>query len=276
MNENLDEIEQKISSSISYRLSLINELKKLSQKRRELREEIREITNKLREEKKAISEQNSLINQLRDTRKDILLKIDEIKTKVRETERVLRNFEKEVPHESERVLKGKLDSIEWKLQTEPLTREEEKQLVEYIRKLEFKLHLWKKAYMIRQELNELLTQAKSLMDKLDEMDGIKKSALPKLKTQKEALRNIVMTRQQLIREGREIEQDIEEIEKNLNNIDAELSKLKEKKRLEEMSSIRMKEQSLLGEVRSKARDKLEKGKSLSWEELKVLFEDKNE
>ncbi|MCP8308358.1 MAG: hypothetical protein H3Z52_09255 [archaeon] len=283
MSENLDQIEQKISSLITYRLSLINELKKLSQRKHELREEIKGITNKLREEKKAISEQSSLIRQLGDTRKDILLKIDEIKTKVKETDKVLRKFEKEVPHESERTLKEKLDNIEWKLQTEPLTREEEKQLVEYIKKLEFKLHLWKKAYMTRQELSELLVEAKSLMNKLDEMSEIKKTVLIKLRNQKETLYNIVMTKQQLIQEDKEIEQDIEEIKKNLDHIDAELSKLKEnkiklldKKRLDEMASIKIKEQSLLEEVRSKARDKLTKGKSLSWDELKILFEDKNE
>jgi len=276
MDENLDQTEQKISSLTNYRLSLINELKRLSQRRRELREEIREMTNKLREGRKAISEQSSLIRQLSDTRKDILSKTEEIKTKVKETEKVLRNFEKVAPHESERALKEKLDSIEWKLQTEPLTREEEKQLVEYIKKLEFKLHLWKKAYMTRQELSELLVEVESLMNKLDEMSEIKKSVLPKLRTQKETLRNIVVTKQQLMQEEKEMEQDIEEIKKNLNHIDAEFSKLREKKRLDETTSIKMKEQSLLEEVRSKAKDKLTKGKSLSWDELKVLFEDKNE
>ncbi len=283
MDENLDQIEQKISSLITYRLSLINELKKLSQRKRELKEEIKEITNKLREERGVISEQNSLIRQIGDAREDILLKIDEIKTKVDGTEKVLRKFEKEVPHESERALKEKLDNIEWKLQTEPLTREEEKQLVEYIKKLEFKLHLWKKAYMTRQELSELLVEAKSLKNKVDEMSDIKKSVLTKLRNQKEALHNIFITKQQLIQEVKEIEQDIEEIKKNLNHTDTELSKLKEskrklleKKRLDEMASVKIKEQGLLEEVRSKARDKLIKGKSLSWDELKILFEEKSE
>ena len=64
MDENLDQIEQTISSLITYRLSLINELKKLSQRKRELKEEIKGITNKLREERGVISEQNSLIRQL--------------------------------------------------------------------------------------------------------------------------------------------------------------------------------------------------------------------
>lgn len=276
MNEDLDLTEQKLSSLMNYRLSLINELKKLSQRRRELREEIKDIVKKLREGRKAISEQHSLIRQLSDTRNDILSKTEEIKMKVKETEKVLRNFEKAAPHESETALKEKLDKIEWKLQTEPLTREEEKQLVDYIKKLEFKLHLWKRAYMTRQELNELLVEAGSLMNKLDEMKEIKRSVLPKLRTQRETLRNTVMTKQQLVQEEKEMEQDIEEIRKNLYYIDAELSKLKEKRRLDERTSIRMREQTLLEEARSKARDKLAEGKSLSWDELKVLFEDKDE
>ena len=137
--------------------------------------------------------------------------------------------------------------------------------------------------MTRQELSELLVEAKSLKNKVDEMSDIKKSVLTKLRNQKEALHNIFITKQQLIQEVKEIEQDIEEIKKNLNHTDTELSKLKEskrklleKKRLDEMASVKIKEQGLLEEVRSKARDKLIKGKSLSWDELKILFEEKSE
>lgn len=281
--DNIDEIEQKISSLITYKSGLINELKKLGQRKRELRSEIKEITNKLIEGKKVISEQNLLIRKLRDSYKDILSKMNEIWVKVREIEKALKNFEKEVPYESGVDLKEKLDNIEWELQTVPLTRDKEKQLVEHIKKLEIKLYLWEKAYATRQELSRLLAEAESLRDKLNEMNELKKLAYTKLRTQKEALKNIVMVKHQLIQECREIWQDEDEIKRNLDHIDAELSKLKEhkkkileKKRLDEISFIKMKEQSLLEEVRSKAKDKITKGKSLSLDELKVLFEDKDE
>jgi uncharacterized coiled-coil DUF342 family protein len=203
--------------------------------------------------------------------------------KAKEIEKVLRKFEKEVPHESGRALKKDLDHIEWRLQTERLSREEEKRLVEYIKKLEIKLHLWEKAYKTRQELNGLLVEAKSLKDELDGMREIKKSAITKLRTQKEALHNIFMVKHQLMQEDREIKQDIDEIKKNLDNTDAELSKLKEskskilqKKRMDEEASIKAKEKSLLEEARSKAKDRLTKGKSLSWDEFKILLEDRDE
>jgi len=283
MDENLDQIEQKISSLIAYRSSLVNELKKLSQRRRELRDEIKGITNKLIEGRKAVSEQYLLMGQLRDSHKYILSKIADIEMKAKEIEKVLRKFEKEVPHESGRALKKDLDHIEWRLQTERLSREEEKRLVEYIKKLEIKLHLWEKAYKTRQELNGLLVEAKSLKDELDGMREIKKSAITKLRTQKEALHNIFMVKHQLMQEDREIKQDIDEIKKNLDNTDAELSKLKEskskilqKKRMDEEASIKAKEKSLLEEARSKAKDRLTKGKSLSWDEFKILLEDRDE
>ncbi|MEM3451461.1 MAG: hypothetical protein QW830_03540, partial [Nitrososphaerales archaeon] len=281
MEENLDEIEQKISSLINYKSGLINELKKLDQKKRELRYEIKEITNKMIEEKKIISEQNLLIMKLRDSHKNIFSKINDIRIKVKNIEKTLKNFEKEIPHESGASLKEKLNNIEWRLQTEPLTRDKEKQFIEYIKKLEVELYLWEKAYTTRQELSDLLAESRSLKDKLDELNEMKKLAFIKLKTQKETLHNIIITKRQLIQECKEIERDMDEIRRNLNHVDAELFKLKEyknkileKKRIDEMASIRMKEQSLLEEVRSKAKDKLKKGKSLSWDELKVLFEDK--
>ncbi len=86
-----------------------------------------------------------------------------------------------------------------------------------------------------------------------------------------------MTKQQLLQEDKEIEQDIAELKENLDHIDAELSELKERKRLRQSIITKRKEKFLLEEARSKMKDKLIKGKSLSWDELKLLFEeDKSE
>ncbi|MGQ9718345.1 MAG: hypothetical protein ACUVWK_00590 [Nitrososphaerales archaeon] len=276
--QDLTQIEQKISSLTMYRVSLIDELRKLSQKKRELRGEIKENVNRVKEKRSAVLEQNELINQLEDARKDTLSKINGIKERVREVEKVLREFEREAPRESEKSLTERLKKIEWKLQTEPLTRDEEKQLVEYIKDLEFKLHLWKRAYTTRQELSAFLSEVKSLRDKLDEASKMKRLALLHLKDDKEMLRNIAMARAQLWREDEEIGQDMAELKENLKSVDADLFRLREskrsmleRKRMEEMASMKVKEQVLIEEAKSKAEDKLKKGKSLSWDELKVLF-----
>jgi len=276
--QDLTQMEQKISSLAMYRMSLIDELRKLSQKKRELRREIKDNVDRVKEKRSAVLEQNKLINQLEDTRKDTLSKINEMKERVREVEKILREFEREAPHESEKSLTERLKKIEWKLQTEPLTRDEEKQLVEYIKDLEFKLHLWKRAYTTRQELGAFLSEVKSLRDKLDEASETKKLALLHLKADKEMLRNIIMTRAQLWQEDEEIGQDMAELKENLKSVDADLFRLREikrsmleRKRMEEIASMKVKEQVLIEEAKSKAEDKLKKGKSLSWDELKVLF-----
>ncbi len=57
--------------------------------------------------------------------------------------RYLRGFEKNVPRGGE-ALDEKRRKAEWRLQTERLSRDEEKQLVSVIKDLETKLKAWKK------------------------------------------------------------------------------------------------------------------------------------
>jgi len=275
--QNLDEIEQKISSLIKYRSSLINELRRLYQKRREIRKETKETWDKENKERSALSEQYRLLKQLKDTREEIHIKINKIKGKVDDVDKALNRFDKKVPHESEIKLTQKLEKMEWKLQTERLTRDEEKQMIGYIKELEFELYLWKKAYSLRQELNLLLSEVDSLKGKLAEFEEEKRSSLYELKNRKGLIHKIVMTKQQLLQEDENIEQDITELEENLNYINADLSKLNQRKRLKESTIIRSKEEKLIEETRSKVKDKISKEKSLSWDELKIfLEEDKSE
>ncbi|MCP8322649.1 MAG: hypothetical protein L6N96_00515 [Candidatus Methylarchaceae archaeon HK02M2] len=260
--QNSDDMVERFYSRIKYRSSLIYELERLAQRERDLRKEI--IENKIKEnkERNTLSKQYKLIRRLKETRKPIIAKMIEIDDKVDKVNKALKEFQNKVPTKSEKILTEKLEKIEWDLQTMSLTRDEEKQLVGYIKKLEFELYLWKKAYEMRQELNALLSEVNSLKSKLDEVDEANSSLLIELKNRKKMLDKIIMIKQQLLKEDNEIKQDVVELKEILNHVQAE---------------IFQKKQRLLKVARSKVKDKVSKGKSLSWDELKILFEeDKSE
>jgi uncharacterized coiled-coil DUF342 family protein len=274
----LAQLEQDISKVLNYRSGLINELNNLANKKQELRTEISKIIKKGKEQKKVMSERNELISELIETRKEKLHDIRKINERIKKVKVLLKDFENKVPHESGDALTEKLKKIEWKLQIERLSREEEKQLVKYIKNLELKLHLWKKAYTTRQELESLLFDVNSLKEELDKIRETKENIAAEIKIKRENFNNIWKAKEQILTEINEVENDVVELEEDLLQIDDRLSDLRDtrNKIIEEKNLEKgIEQKKLLEKVKSNAKQKLEQGNSLSWDELKIIFEDES-
>jgi uncharacterized coiled-coil DUF342 family protein len=274
----LDQIEQDISTVLNYRSSLINELKNLANKKQELRMEISKIIKKGKEQKNVMSESNEIISELINTRKEKLHDIRKINDRIKKVKVLLKDFENKVPHESGNALTEQLKKIEWKLQIERLSREEEKQLVKYIKNLELKLHLWKKAYTTRQELESLVFDVNLLKEELDKIREAKESIAAETKIKRENYNNIWKAKEQILTEINEVEKDVVELEEDLLQIDARLSDLRDSRHkiIEEKNLEKgIEHKKLLEKVKSNAKQKLEQGNSLSWDELKIIFEDES-
>lgn len=276
----LTSLDQKISSTLSYRLSVIKELKRLRQRKRELKNEITGLTDKIREERAAVDQYVIQSKELKETRSKILERIRKINLKVKEVGETVKRFEAAVPEASGEQVAEKLRRIEWKLQTERLTRDEEKQLVKYVKELELKLHFWKKAYVARQELTTFLVEMKALKDDLDQIAAFREKIQPDMEAKRERISNMVKARRQLFEEMDQLNQDITELEASLEKVDAELNSLRgEKKRMvddsrrREMERILAKEKQLLEKAREAAKDKLAKGAKLTLDEFKLAFSD---
>ena len=101
-----------------------------------------------------------------------------MKAKSAEVEKVLNGYEKNIPKGGE-ALNDRLKKVEWRLQAERLSRDEEKQLVAIVKDLETKLRAWKKAYSTKQEYSKLMDQIKGLKSKLDEMNHFRAKTIQK-------------------------------------------------------------------------------------------------
>ena len=89
------------------------------------------------------------MTKFKANRRELLSKIRDTKAKSADVEKVLKGFEKSIPRGGE-ALNERLKKVEWKLQTERLSREEEKQLVSMVKDLETKQKTWKKANSTKQ------------------------------------------------------------------------------------------------------------------------------
>jgi len=278
----LEALSQKIDSLAAQRLDMINEYRRLDQRRREIRKEIRDFTDKINADRKSLDEYYEKLGAFKANRRELLSKIREIKAKSDEVDKVIKGFEKNIPRGGE-ALDEKKRKAEWRLQTERLTRDEEKQLVSMIKDLETKNKVWKKASSTRQEQRALLDQIKALKSKLDEMNKFRDQNDSEVKAKHERVATMLNQRHQLFQEIEGINNTLMELDANITKATGELDTLRNQRRSQldgrrsrEYETNKAKTRQLVDRARDDARKKYELGEKLSLDELKLVFGDDNE
>lgn len=275
----LEALSQQIDALATQRSNLINDYKRLDQRRREIRRGIRDYTEKINVDRKALDEYYEKLSRFKSSRRDILSKIRDMKTKSSEVEKALKQFEKGLPREGD-ALNERLKKVEWKLQTERLTRDEEKQLVGMVKELETKLKVWKKAHSTKQELSGVLEQIRLLKKQLDDMNVFKTTNDPEVKTRHERVATMMNSRHQLFQEIESINNELVAIDANiakatqdLDGLRAQRRMLVDGKRTRDHESSRAKTRELVERAKDDAMKKLEQGGKLSFDELRLVYAD---
>ncbi len=278
----LEALSQKIDALAAQRLDMINEYRRMDSRRREIRKEIRDFTEKINTDRKSLDDYYEKLGTFKANRRELLTKIREIKAKSDEKEKVLKGFEKDIPRGGE-ALDERRKKAEWRLQTERLSRDEEKQLVSVIKDLETKLKVWKKAYSTKQERSALIDQIKGLKVKLDEMNRFRAENDTEVKAKHERVATMLNQRHQLFQEIENINNSLTELDERINKATGELDGLRNQRRSQldgrrsrEYESNKAKTRQLVDRARDDARKKYEQGEKLSLDELKLVFGDDNE
>jgi uncharacterized coiled-coil DUF342 family protein len=278
----LEALSQKIDSLAAQRLDMINEYRRLDSRRREIRKEIRDFTDKINSDRKSLDDYYEKLGTFKANRRELLTKIREIKVKSDEKDKVLKGFEKNIPRGGE-ALDERRRKAEWRLQTERLSRDEEKQLVSTIKDLETKLKVWKKAYSTKQERNELVDQIKGLKTKLDDMNKFRAENDAEVKAKHERVATMLNQRHLLFQEIEGINNTLMELDANITKATGELDGLRNQRRSQldgrrsrDYESNKAKTRQLVDRARDDARKKYEQGEKLSLDELKLVFGDDNE
>ena len=282
-SEEIENINQKITSLLTYLSGLIKEIKLAHNKRKELNDEIRGLSKKINETRENLDVGYGFYQDTRKTRRETLSKIRELRLKIQIIEENAKKFEKNLPNENGDKIAERLKEADWKIQTEKLTIDEEKELVQLIKNLELDLQKWKKAYETRKDIHNLRSEINILKDEMDVINLSGEEFKDEFESGKDKLANDYRARDQLFKEINEIREEILELEESIAKTDKQLEEIKSKRKeiiisekKEEEEKFRIKEHKLLVKAKSIAKDKFSKGGKLSFEDLKLIFEDEVE
>ena len=185
--------------------------------------------------------------------------------------------------ENSKNISKRIKEIEWKLQTAQLSRQEEKQLIESIKTLQKKYNIWKKSTTARKELSALFKKIKQIGTSIDTLDKSRESEKASFYEKKLVFDTKFKQREQLFSEMNGFNEDIRELEATLKANSKELQLLKTQRteifksiKSVSKSAILKKKKVILEKEKSKAKEKLESGQSLSFEELRLAYDDDDE
>ena len=265
-NEN--SIEDKLNSLFHRRGELIFQLKRRFRSRGNLKKEISEINKENRELKKLAY---SLVQELRkggDLRRDSLRKLREIRAKVKST-----RFGGNGASGGSEFLKKKINGMEWKLQTMSFSREEEKRMVANIASLEKELRRVIKSEAANTEIVKLKEEIGKLEDNLSEIDVLRDNAIPHLENVESKIGEKEFHREKLSKEIGTTDQLIAQIQSSLSETEENIIALKKTRnkivndaRVAQRDGLRREEQKLLDQARKSANEKRADGQKLTFEE----------
>ncbi|MGE4595387.1 MAG: hypothetical protein AAEA79_00255 [Nitrososphaerales archaeon] len=291
----VDEITTKIKDLLDSRKNLVTQLKSLNKKRLDMRDEINTITSQLGEHQADLEPLYGEVGSYRKERQGLLNEKKQIWTQINDTNdgikendtlskdqtsKTDRKFNKK---ENTKNISKQIKEIEWKIQTAQLSRQEEKQLIKNITTLQKKYNIWKKSTSARKELSALFKKIKQIGTNLDTIDKSRESAKASFDEKKLVFNTKFKQREQLFSEMNGFNDDIRELETTLktNSKELQLSKTQRSEIFKSLKSfskseILKKKKIILEKEKSKAKEKLESGQSLSFDELRLAYDDDDE
>jgi uncharacterized coiled-coil DUF342 family protein len=246
---------------------------KLNEQFRKIRQEIYELIN----ERNRLNEAVKTLKQQRDeARTKIQANIEEIKTRRQK----LVELKKKIPKQSHQKLQREFTDIEWKIQTTSLDLQEEKRLIENVKQLEAQLNVYKKIEQHNQKIVELRKE-------LDMLKAKKDARHKELTDTAQRSQEIHTTMLAKISESKNIKSEADgfhsvylQAREKARPLNAEIKKLVEQRaklqkaiREEDERKKKIAEHALKEKLGSQAREKLQRGEKLSWDEFQLLAED---
>jgi uncharacterized coiled-coil DUF342 family protein len=297
INLQIDKIKKQIGEANT-------QIKKYVEKRNQLHEQVRksrEEINQIKTERDALNEKVKLLKEQRDL---IRAKATPIMEEVNAIDEKIAELKKKVPRVSQRELQEELDAIEWKISTTSLDIQEEKRLVGEVKELELQLKGYKKIDKKHQKIKELLAQRKTIDDQADVFhkeltDLAKKSqelhatmmeklnAVKKDRAEADSLHQAFVTAKEqnnlwyeqirmLIGQSTSIRATLREQTQSRRAEEEAKRSEEQAKRKEEQAQRAVREKEIKEKIGSEAKEKLQRGEKVNWEEFQFMLGDQEE
>ncbi len=277
--QQIEELTEKLSVLKGQKSALKAEAKGLAEKRDRLNHELKNLRCEILRMKNARDEINAKVKELKQQRSQIKAEIAQKVAELKSLRKELEPLIEKKPKRGLKALEKDVESIEWKIQTTPLSLQEEKKLVEQVKQLESQISVHKKIKQLSQKRIELKAELKALQARVELCHkNIMEHAEKSRQTHEELLKKIEEANKikgeadnfhRLYLQTREkikfLQAEMAKILDGIRRFREEISAEEEKKRKET-------EEKLLESVEKQAVEKLKRGEKLTWEEFKVLAE----
>jgi len=275
------------------------QIKKFIEKRDQLHEKIRKTrdeVNQLKIERDALNDKVKLLKAQRDA---VRVNVVPIMDEVNALNEKIEALQKNLPRISQRKLQEELDGIEWKIATTSLDLQEEKGLIANVKELEIQLSGFKKIDKQHKKIKELIAHRKTFDAQADvyhkELTEIAKksqdlhavivekmNAIKKDRTEADILhqsfvrakeQNNLLYEQirQLIGQSTGIRSSLREEYQTRRKEDDARRKDEDEKRKQEQEEKAVKEQTIKDKIGSQAREKLNRGEKVNWDEFALML-----
>jgi len=256
------------------------ETKTYVEKRDKLNEQFRKIRQEiyaLKDERNQLNDAVKTLKQQRDeARTKIRANIEEIKTRRQK----LTELKKKTPRQSHQELQKEFTDIEWKIQTTSLDLQEEKRLIENVKQIETQLNVYKKIERHSQKITELQKELDVLKTEANafhqEMTGTaqksqeihinvlaKTSESKRIKSEADGIHNAYL----------QAKEKAKPLNDEIKKLIEQKAKLQSTIREEDERKKKTAEHALKEKLGSQAKEKLQRGEKLNWDEFQLLSED---
>lgn len=253
------------------------------EKRDKLNEQVKKLHQEIHElkiERDNLNEKVKTLKQQRDAaRAKIKANIEEVKTRKQK----ITELKKRTPRKSHQELQKEFEDIEWKIQTTPLDMQEEKRLIENVKRLETQLNVYKKIDQhineiaeLQNELETLKTTADKAHQELTETAKKSQEIHAKMIAQISESKNVKSEADSLHGAYVQAKEHVKPLLEEFKRLTEQRKKLQDAVREEDAKRKKNAEKALREELESQARNKLQRGEKLSWDEFKLLADGESE
>ncbi|MEM3565786.1 MAG: hypothetical protein QXK18_02815 [Candidatus Bathyarchaeia archaeon] len=277
--QKIEELTERLSILKKQKSALEVEAKDYVEKRDTLNQELKNLRGEILRLKTTRDEVNAKVKELKQQRSQIKAEIAKKIAELKNLKKELEPLIKKKPKRSLKALEKDVESIEWKIQTTPLSLKEEKKLVEQVKELESQISVHKKIEQLNQIRIEVKAGLKALqarvelchktiMEKAEKSQQIHAEMLKKveeakkIKDEADSFHGLYLQAREKIKA---LQAEMTKILGEIRSFRGEISAEEEKKKKEA-------EEKLLESVEKQALEKLKRGEKLTWEEFKVLAE----
>jgi uncharacterized coiled-coil DUF342 family protein len=262
---------------VALKRKLAVELKGLTDKIVEIdRNQLRPITDSIREQRSVLDAHAERLKQIRsevEKRNAELLAVSE---KISQSKNFLSIIEARLPSEKEEELQATVNKYQALLDTKDYRSEREKnEILSRVKEASMKMEAIKATRTIKEQLSQLTQESAGISGSIRQLDEERDSLRTKISAINGALDKLYDAKRKLVPERELHLGKYDEIAKQFDAINA---------RLDAMSEMRKKQHEEYGyglpsdalfKVKEEARKKLEAGSKLSFEELKLLYGEKD-